>query len=50
VQFDALGQRAIAPPHIYLVNADGSDQHLLTEMWARFPSWSSNGTIAFDTG
>jgi Tol biopolymer transport system component len=50
VQFDALGQHAIAPPHIYLINADGSDQRLLTEMWARFPSWSSNGKIAFDNG
>jgi Tol biopolymer transport system component len=50
VQFDALGQRAIAPPHIYLVNADGTDEHELTAMPARFPSWSSNGRIAFDTG
>jgi Tol biopolymer transport system component len=50
VQFDALGQVPIAPPHIYLVDADGSDQRLLTETRARFPSWSSNGEIAFDNG
>jgi TolB protein len=50
VQFDALGQNPIDVPHIYLVNADGSDQHLLTDMWARFPSWASNGKIAFDNG
>jgi Tol biopolymer transport system component len=50
LQFDALGQTPISAPHIYLINADGSDEHLLTEMWARFPSWSSNGRIAFDNG
>jgi Tol biopolymer transport system component len=50
VQYDALGQQPIAPPHVYLANADGGDQHLLTEMRARFPSWSANGKIAFDTG
>jgi TolB protein len=50
VQFDALGQQPIAPPHIYLVDADGSDQRLLTPMRARFPSWSANGQIAFDNG
>jgi Tol biopolymer transport system component len=50
VQFDSLGQQPIGPPHVFLVSADGSDQHLLTETRARFPSWSSNGRIAFDNG
>jgi Tol biopolymer transport system component len=50
VQYDALGRQPIAPPHVYLVNADGSDQRLLTEARARFPSWSSSGKIAFDSG
>ena len=53
VQFDPLGQQLPPPagnPHVFLVNADGSDQHLLTGMRARFPSWSANGKIVFDTG
>jgi Tol biopolymer transport system component len=49
IQFDALGQQPVSIPHIYLVNADG-DQRLLTDVRARFPSWSANGKIAFDNG
>ena len=49
-QFDALGQQPIAPAHVHLVDADGSDERLLTNMPARFPSWSPNGKIAFDSG
>jgi TolB protein len=50
VQFDPLGLVPIAPPHIYLVDADGGNERLLTEMRARFPSWSAEGKIAFDNG
>jgi Tol biopolymer transport system component len=50
VPHDARGQQPIAPPHVFLVDADGSDERLLTETRARFPSWSSNGKIAFDNG
>jgi WD40-like Beta Propeller Repeat len=50
VQFDALGRQPIAPPHIYLVNGDGTDQRLLTETRGRFPSWSENGKISLDNG
>jgi Tol biopolymer transport system component len=49
-QYDALGQQPISPPHVFLVDADGSDQRLLTDMRARFPSWSESGKIAFDNG
>src|SRR5262249_50929506 len=50
IQFDALGQLPVGLAHIYLVNVDGSDQRLLTDVPARFPSWSANGKIAFDNG
>jgi Tol biopolymer transport system component len=37
-------------PHVFLIDAGGSDQRLLTEMRGRFPSWSESGKIAFDNG
>jgi Tol biopolymer transport system component len=44
------GLVAIGSPHVYLVDADGGGQWLLTPASARFPSWSPNGhKIAFDS-
>lgn len=39
----------IGPPHVYLTEADGGEQTVLTV--GRFPNWSPNGhKIAFDSG
>jgi len=49
---DASGELvATGPPHIYLIDADGGPQTVLTDSRARWPSWSPNGKqIAFDNG
>jgi TolB protein len=45
-----------AGSHVYLIPAGGGEQQLLlnapgeADMQSRFPSWSSNGKIAFDNG
>ena len=51
-QFDPATDTPLAPPHVYLINADGTDQRLLTPAQAgRWPRFSPDGTkIAFDDG
>ena len=47
--YDPITDKQIGPPHIYLINADGSDQRLLTP--GRWPSFSPDGKkIVFDSG
>jgi TolB protein len=48
-QFDPATDKQVGPPHVYLINADGSDQRLLTD--GRWPSFSPDGKkIVFDSG
>jgi TolB protein len=54
-QFDPTDKQ-VGPPRVYLINADGSDQHRLfnpplKDQAGRWPSFSPDGTkIAFDSG
>jgi TolB protein len=51
VQYDPITDKPLGPPHVYLINADGSDQRLLTDHPGRWPSFSPDGKeIAFDNG
>jgi Tol biopolymer transport system component len=50
-QFDPITEKQVGSPHVYLINADGSDQRLLTDHPGRWPSFSPDGKkIAFDSG
>jgi Tol biopolymer transport system component len=50
-QFDPTTDQQLGFPHIYLINADGTDQRLLTDQPGRFPAFSPDGDkIAFDSG
>jgi TolB protein len=51
VQYDPITDKPVGPPHVYLINADGTDQRLLTDYPGRWPSFSPDGRkIAFDDG
>jgi TolB protein len=49
--YDPNTDKQIGAPHVYLINADGTDQRLLTDHPGRWPSFSPDGKkIAFDGG
>ena len=50
-QFDPATDKQVGPPHVYLINADSTNQRLLTDHPGRWPSFSPDGKkIAFDNG
>jgi TolB protein len=55
-QFDPITDKQLGPPHVYLINSDGSEQHPLfnpplKDQAGRWPNFSPDGKkIAFDSG